>query len=56
MHLHPFKLERFFVPFEFSAKYMLNASDCQSVTIGAGLALERMLRNFYSTPGLFLMV
>ncbi|MCA0353223.1 MAG: aminotransferase class I/II-fold pyridoxal phosphate-dependent enzyme [Chloroflexi bacterium] len=40
MHLRPFKLERFFVPFEFSAKYMLGSSDSESVTIGDLLALE----------------
>lgn len=40
MRLPPFKLERFFVPFEFSARYMLGSSDSESVSIGDLLALE----------------
>lgn len=40
MNLEPFKLERFFVPFEFTARYMLGSSDSESVSIGQLLALE----------------
>lgn len=40
MRLQPFKLERFFVPFEFTARYMLGSSDSESVSIGDLLALE----------------
>lgn len=40
MRLPPFKLERFFVPFEFTARYMLGSSDSESVSIGDLLALE----------------
>jgi aspartate/methionine/tyrosine aminotransferase len=40
MNLEPFKLERFFVPFEFSARYMLGSSDSESLSIGELLALE----------------
>ncbi len=40
MRLQPFQLERFFVPFEFTARYMLGSSDSESVSIGDLLALE----------------
>lgn len=40
MKLNPFKLERFFVPYEFSAQYMLGSSDSESLSIGELLALE----------------
>ncbi len=40
MKLGPFKLERFFAPYEFSAKYMLGSSDCESLSIADLLALE----------------
>ena len=40
MRLKPFRLERFFVPFEFAARYMLGSSDSESVSIGDLLALE----------------
>lgn len=40
MKLNPFKLERFFVPYEFSAQYMLGSSDGESLSIGELLALE----------------
>jgi len=38
--LQPFRLERFFVPFEFTASYMLGSSDSESLSIGDLLALE----------------
>lgn len=31
MKLKPFKLERYFVPYEFSAKYLLSCSDCDGL-------------------------
>lgn len=40
MHLPPFKLERFFAPYEFSVEYVLCASDCESMTVAELLALE----------------
>lgn len=40
MSLAPFKLERFFVPYEFKAQYLLGSSDCQSMTVGNLLALD----------------
>lgn len=40
MRPQPFQLERFFVPFEFGARYMLGSSDSESVSIGDLLALE----------------
>lgn len=33
MHLPPFKLERYFGPREFTARYMLSGSDCESYTV-----------------------
>jgi len=40
MKLSPFKLERYFAKYEFSAKYLLCTSDCESVTIEDLLRLE----------------
>jgi aspartate/methionine/tyrosine aminotransferase len=40
MKLSPFKLERYFAQYEFSVKYMICGSDCQSFTIQELLALE----------------
>jgi aspartate/methionine/tyrosine aminotransferase len=40
MQLSPFKLERFFARYEFSAKYLLCSSDCESLSIGDLLAIE----------------
>lgn len=40
MQLSPFQLERFFAQYEFTVKYLLCSSDCESVTIQALLALE----------------
>ena len=36
----PFELERYFAEHEFSSKYLLCASDCESYSIGDLLALE----------------
>lgn len=36
----PFKLERFFAPYEFKARYLLGSSDCQSMSIRELLALD----------------
>jgi aspartate/methionine/tyrosine aminotransferase len=33
MNLTPFKLERFYAKYEFSARYMLSSSDCESLTM-----------------------
>ena len=40
MNLESFALERYFAEHEFSVKYLLCASDCESLTIGELLALE----------------
>lgn len=40
MRLPPFRLERYFAQHEFSAEFLLCASDCESVQIGNLLALE----------------
>src|SRR5690242_19571830 len=40
MQLAPFKLERYFEEYEFSVRYTLCSSDCESVTIAELLALE----------------
>jgi aspartate/methionine/tyrosine aminotransferase len=40
MDLKPFQLERYFAKYEFSTKYLLCCSDCESVTIGDLLKLE----------------
>ena len=41
MKLTPFQLERYFARYEFTAKYLLSSSDCESVTIQDLLALEQ---------------
>lgn len=38
--ISPFKLERFFARYEFSARYLLSSSDCESFSVGELLALE----------------
>ncbi|MFZ4814639.1 MAG: aminotransferase class I/II-fold pyridoxal phosphate-dependent enzyme [Phototrophicaceae bacterium] len=40
MPIAPFKLERFFVPYEHTTRYLLGSSDCQAMSIGELLALE----------------
>ncbi|HTX91541.1 MAG TPA: aminotransferase class I/II-fold pyridoxal phosphate-dependent enzyme [Anaerolineales bacterium] len=40
MPLPPFKLERYFARYEFSARYLLCSSDCESLSVGDLLALE----------------
>ncbi len=40
MSLAPFKLERFFAKYEFNVRYLLCASDCESLTIQELLDLE----------------
>lgn len=40
MQLAPFKLERYFARYEFTAQYLLSSSDCESVTIQDLLSLE----------------
>jgi hypothetical protein len=38
--LAPFKLERYFAKYEFNVRYLLCASDCESLTIQELLDLE----------------
>ena len=40
MNLPPFKLERYFAKYEFSTKYLLCSSDCESMPVASLLALE----------------
>lgn len=40
MQIQPFKLERYFAKYEFSARYLLCSSDCESLSVGDLLALE----------------
>ncbi len=40
MQLNPFKLERYFAKYEFSARYLLCSSDCESLSIADLLAIE----------------
>src|SRR5450756_1574854 len=40
MQLTPFKLERYFARYEFTAKYLLCSSDCESLSVGDLLAFE----------------
>ncbi len=40
MKIQPFKLERFYTIHEFTAKYLLCSSDCESMTVGELLNLE----------------
>ncbi len=40
MNLPPFKLERYFAKYEFSTKYLLCTSDCESMTIADLLSIE----------------
>jgi aspartate/methionine/tyrosine aminotransferase len=40
MQLAPFKLERYFARYEFSAKYLLCSSDCESLPVSDLLAFE----------------
>ena len=40
MQLSPFRIERFYARHEFTTRYMLSSSDCQSRTIGELLELE----------------
>ncbi|MDZ7599689.1 MAG: hypothetical protein U5J82_15735 [Desulfobacterales bacterium] len=40
MKLRPFKLERYFAKYEFSAPYLMCSSDCESMRLQDLLALE----------------
>jgi aspartate/methionine/tyrosine aminotransferase len=59
MQLTPFKLERYFAQYEFSAKYLLCSSDCESLSIedllayepGAELGLKRHWLGYTESPG-----
>lgn len=39
MEIEPFALERYFARYEFSARYLLSSSDCESLSLGELLAL-----------------
>lgn len=52
MNLPPFKLERYFGRYEFTAKHILCASDCESFSIGELLALESGAFERFSAHGL----
>jgi aspartate/methionine/tyrosine aminotransferase len=45
MKIPPFELERFFAPYEFSTKYLLGSSDCESMSINDLLALDDDAKN-----------
>ncbi len=40
MKLDPFRLERYFAKYEFTAPYLLGCSDCESLSVGELLSLE----------------
>ena len=40
MDVRPFRIERYYARYEFTTRYMLSSSDCQSRTIGSLLELE----------------
>ena len=40
MQIAPFKLERYFARYEFSTKYLLCSSDCESMQVDELLAYE----------------
>jgi DNA-binding transcriptional MocR family regulator len=40
VELSPFRIERYYARYEFSTRYMLSSSDCESRTIGELLELE----------------
>lgn len=40
MRIEPFQLERYFARYEFTARYLLSSSDCESVTVQELLNLE----------------
>lgn len=45
MKISEFKLEEFFAKYEFSVRYLLCASDCESLTISDLLSLEKNAKN-----------
>jgi aspartate/methionine/tyrosine aminotransferase len=59
MKLPPFKLERYFARYEFSAPYLLCTSDCESVAVedllaledGAETALRKLWLGYTESPG-----
>ena len=40
MNLRPFKLERYFAKYEFSAEFLLCSSDCEAMSIADLLSME----------------
>jgi len=59
MQITPFKLERYFAKYEFSARYLLCSSDCESLPVGdllameadAEAALKRLWLGYTESPG-----
>ncbi len=60
MTINPFKLERYYAEYEFSAKYMLSSSDCESLTMTELLAMaspeslqlwQNLKLGYTETPG-----
>ena len=49
MKLQPFKLERYFAKYEFTAPYLLCCSDCESLSIGDLLHFEPNAQNELSS-------
>ena len=39
MEIAPFQLERYFAKYEFSARYLLSSSDCESLSMAELLAM-----------------
>jgi aspartate/methionine/tyrosine aminotransferase len=44
MHIRPFQLERYFAEHEFTARYLLSASDCESMALAELLAMASPAR------------
>lgn len=60
MPIHPFKLERYFARYEFSVKYLLSSSDCESLSMAEVLAMaapetrelwDNLRLGYTETPG-----
>ncbi len=52
MQIAPFKLERFFAKYEFTTRYLLCASDCESLSVEELLALEAGAAERFARLGL----
>jgi len=49
MKIQPFRLERYFAKYEFTAPYLLCCSDCESFTVGELLQFERDAQEAFSS-------